>query len=67
MILNFEYFRASQNIFAILPSLHDVRDALSMAETWLRRSQPFLMSTVSSGLSSSPLLKVDALKVIACL
>lgn len=57
-----EAMRASQNIFAILPSLHDVRDALSMAETWLRRSQPFLMSTVSSGLSSSPLLKVDALK-----
>lgn len=65
MIYSFEYFRASQSIFAILPSLHDVEDALSIAETWIRRSEQFLISSVSSGHSSCPLLKVDALKVVA--
>ncbi|XP_077241841.1 transcription factor jumonji (jmjC) domain-containing protein [Tasmannia lanceolata] len=54
--------RASEHLFVILPSLPDVKDALSMAKSWIRASQPFLMSTVSSGHSSRPSLKPNVLK-----
>ncbi|KAF8412259.1 hypothetical protein HHK36_000220 [Tetracentron sinense] len=54
--------RTSDDIFVILPSLHDVKDAVSMAKSWIRSSQPFLTSAPSAGHASNSLLKVDALK-----
>lgn len=57
-----EALRTSENIYALLPSLDDIKSALSMAESWIRGSQPFLLSTVCSGHVSGSLLKVDALK-----
>lgn len=46
----------------ILPSLDEVKDAVSMAKSWLSRSQPFL-SRDSLALGSSPSLEIDTLKV----
>lgn len=46
----------------ILPSLDEVKDAVSMAKSWLSRSQPFL-SCESTALGSSPSLEVETLKV----
>ncbi|KAJ4954062.1 hypothetical protein NE237_030894 [Protea cynaroides] len=57
-----EALRMSVNIFVILPSLCDVEDALSMAKSWMMRSQPFLLSTQLTGHASSSFLKVDILK-----
>ncbi|KAI0500585.1 hypothetical protein KFK09_018799 [Dendrobium nobile] len=37
-----DVLRASSYVYAILPSLSDLKDAISMAQTWIRRSQPFL-------------------------
>ncbi|KAF9600058.1 hypothetical protein IFM89_002531 [Coptis chinensis] len=54
-----DVFRASEKIFMILPSLHEVKDVFLSAKSWLRRCQNFL-----SGKSSSSLLKVDALKEV---
>lgn len=45
----------------ILPSLDEVKDAVSIAKSWLSRSQPFL-SRDSMALGSSP-LEVETLKV----
>ena len=53
-------YRASENIFAILPSLNDVKDALSEANLWLRNSKPYL---VSSACASNSLRQVEDLQV----
>ncbi|KAK4338415.1 hypothetical protein RND71_042902 [Anisodus tanguticus] len=53
--------RASEEIFVILPSLDEVKDAVSMAKSWLSRSQTFL-SRDSMALGSSPSLEVETLK-----
>ncbi|KAL5994353.1 hypothetical protein ACLOJK_024402 [Asimina triloba] len=54
--------RVSEGIFVILPSLQDVKEALSIAESWIRAAQPFLMSAVCSGPALDPPLKIDCLK-----
>ena len=46
-----------------LPSLLDVKEALSKAMAWLSRSEPFLLHCSSLESASSSLLKVDTLKV----
>lgn len=50
----------------ILPSLSDVKEALSEANSWLMNSKPFL---VSSTCSSDSLRKIDDLQVyfLSCL
>ncbi|XP_075102065.1 lysine-specific demethylase JMJ17 isoform X2 [Nicotiana tabacum] len=55
-----DVIRASEEIFVILPSLDEVKDAVSIAKSWLSRSQPFL-SRDSMALGSSP-LEVETLK-----
>ncbi|CAK9141883.1 unnamed protein product [Ilex paraguariensis] len=57
-----DLLRTSKDICAILPSLDDVKDAISMAKSWLNKSKPFLVDDIPVALSSSSLLKVDALK-----
>ncbi|KAK1265891.1 putative lysine-specific demethylase JMJ14 [Acorus gramineus] len=57
-----ELIRISECMFAVLPSLPAVKDSLLVAQSWIRRSQPFLVSTVCAGSTSGPLLKVDDLK-----
>lgn len=52
-----DLIRASEKLFLILPSLHEVKDVLTSARSWLRRSQLFLGRK-----SSSSLLNVDILK-----
>ena len=59
LLLVFSY-RASENIFGILPSLNDVKDALSEANSWLRNSKPYL---VSSTCASNSVRKVEDLSV----
>lgn len=49
----------------ILPSLNNVKEALSMAISWLKNSKPFLMPYSSSFPASKPLLEFEALKVPA--
>ncbi|XP_020978798.1 lysine-specific demethylase 5B isoform X1 [Arachis ipaensis] len=56
-----DMIRDSENIFAILPSLNDVKDAFSEANLWLRNSKPYL---VSSPCASSSLLKVEDLQML---
>ncbi|XP_020527065.1 lysine-specific demethylase 5B isoform X1 [Amborella trichopoda] len=62
-MLEFEdIIRMSQNVFVILPSLNDVKEAISTAESWIRSAQPFLLSFKSGWNISRPLLKVNDLK-----
>lgn len=49
----------------ILPSLDDVRDAVLIAKSWLKKSEPFLMAAMSAAPASSSLFEVEALKVLA--
>ncbi|ESW30492.1 hypothetical protein PHAVU_002G157500 [Phaseolus vulgaris] len=44
--------RASENIFVILPSLNDVKDALSGANSWLKNSKPYFVSSMRASDSS---------------
>lgn len=46
-----------------LPSLLDVKEALSKAMAWLSSAEPFLVHCSSLVPGSSSLLKVDTLKV----
>ncbi|PHU28293.1 hypothetical protein BC332_00386 [Capsicum chinense] len=55
--------RASEEISAIRPSLDEDKDAVSMAKSWLARSQPFL-SHDSMARGSSPSLVVETLKIL---
>ncbi|KAL5718496.1 hypothetical protein ACHQM5_011393 [Ranunculus cassubicifolius] len=54
-----DVLRSSEKLFLILPSLHDVKDVLISAKSWLRRSQQFL-----GGKSLNSLLNLDALKEV---
>ncbi|KAM2673879.1 hypothetical protein EV2_015129 [Malus domestica] len=56
-----DVIRSSEDIHVHLSSLHDVKDALSKAKIWLRKSKPFLMTSPVVSVSSS-LLNVDTLK-----
>ncbi|KAG4987495.1 hypothetical protein JHK85_030478 [Glycine max] len=56
-----DMIRASENIFGILPSLNDVKDALSEANSWLRNSKPYL---VSSTCASNSVRKVEDLQML---
>ncbi|KAM5572478.1 lysine-specific demethylase JMJ17 [Rosa sericea] len=57
-----DVLRSSENIHVTLPSLLDVKEALSKAMAWLSRSEPFLVHCSSLESGSSSLLKVDTLK-----
>lgn len=54
--------RTSGDICAILPSLGVVMEAFSVAKSWLKMSEPFLMSNLSVPRASCSLLKVDDLE-----
>ncbi|KAJ0966679.1 hypothetical protein J5N97_023596 [Dioscorea zingiberensis] len=54
--------RASENIFLILPSLPQVKSAVSEAHSWISRSQPYLLSSIHDGDATSLLLKVEDLQ-----
>lgn len=60
------FYRASENIFVLLPSLNDVKEALMEANSWLRNSKPYL---VSSTCASNSVQKVEDLQVhvLSCL
>lgn len=49
----------------ILPSLNDVKDAVLIAKSWLKKSKPFLTSALSAAPASSSLLEFEVLKVLA--
>uniref|UniRef100_A0A5B7BX15 Putative lysine-specific demethylase 5B isoform X4 n=1 Tax=Davidia involucrata TaxID=16924 RepID=A0A5B7BX15_DAVIN len=57
-----DVIRTSEDICVILPSLDGIKDAVSMAKSWLEKSKPFLASALSVVPASSSLLKVGALK-----
>lgn len=63
LIRKFDYLRAAEDIFAILPSLPDLKDALSVAQSWISRCQPYLEHAICDGDRFGPLLQVDDLKV----
>ncbi|KAL3499347.1 hypothetical protein ACH5RR_038440 [Cinchona calisaya] len=57
-----DILRISEDIGVTLPLLDDVKDAMSMAQTWLSKSKPFLFSDSSVAHVSSSLLQLDTLK-----
>lgn len=59
----FDLFRVSEDIDAIMPSLGDVKAAISVANSWLNNSKPFLEPDLSGSSTSRSLLKLDDLKV----
>ncbi|KAK7406134.1 hypothetical protein VNO78_07753 [Psophocarpus tetragonolobus] len=61
-ISNFEdMIRASENIFVILPSVSDVKDALSEANSWLRNSKLYLVSSICD---TNSVRKVEDLQML---
>ncbi|XP_052209867.1 lysine-specific demethylase JMJ17 isoform X2 [Diospyros lotus] len=54
--------RASEDICALLPSLGVVKEALSLANLWLEKAEPFLVSNISVRAASNSLLKFEDLK-----
>uniref|UniRef100_A0A2P2MIU6 Lysine-specific demethylase rbr-2 n=1 Tax=Rhizophora mucronata TaxID=61149 RepID=A0A2P2MIU6_RHIMU len=57
-----DIMRSAAEISVILPSLADVEDAVLMAKSWLKNSEPFLLSSSSMAPGSCPVLKLEALK-----
>ncbi|KAJ4712113.1 Transcription factor jumonji (JmjC) domain protein [Melia azedarach] len=55
-----DIIRASQDIFVILPSLHEVQNAVSIAKAWLKNSEPFMASAFPVA-SASSLLRLQDL------
>lgn len=47
----------------VLPSLADVKNALSATKSWLERAKPFLDSDISTAPAAKCFLKVADLKV----
>ncbi|ESQ29025.1 hypothetical protein EUTSA_v10023217mg [Eutrema salsugineum] len=47
-----DLIRTSVNIDAVLPSLKGIENTISLAETWLQKSEPFL--SAASSMASSP-------------
>ena len=62
-LIESECIRDSENIWVILPSLNDVKEAFSMATSWSTNVKPFLVSCSPSLPASSSLLKLEALQV----
>lgn len=56
--------RTSETIFAVLPSLPDVKEAILSAQSWISKSEPYLMSAIHDGDTLVPLLNVDDLKAL---
>ncbi|KAL6986237.1 hypothetical protein U1Q18_019605, partial [Sarracenia purpurea var. burkii] len=54
--------RSSEDICAILPSLGVVKEALLLAKSWLKMTEPFLVSKLSVSPAKGSLLKVEDLK-----
>ncbi|KAI4326962.1 hypothetical protein L6164_019472 [Bauhinia variegata] len=46
-----DMLRASENLFVILPSLNDIKDAVLEANSWLENSKPYLASPTSASTS----------------
>ncbi|XP_057978320.1 lysine-specific demethylase JMJ17 isoform X2 [Malania oleifera] len=61
-----DVIRTSEDICVILPSLNDVKEAVSMAKSWLKNSMPFLAPSFSSAAAPNSLLKVETLKELVC-
>ncbi|KAK8945425.1 putative lysine-specific demethylase ELF6 [Platanthera guangdongensis] len=57
-----DILRASEHVLAILPSLSDLKDAISVAQTWICRSQPYLIDSRHTDDVSVPLLGIEDLK-----
>ncbi|KAI3710834.1 hypothetical protein L2E82_40628 [Cichorium intybus] len=57
-----DVLRMSENLCALVPSLDGVKKALSMAKSWLIKSEPYLVSDLSVMSDTDSLLKVDDLK-----
>ncbi|KAK3034555.1 hypothetical protein RJ639_033801 [Escallonia herrerae] len=57
-----DVIRTSEEIFVILPSMGDVKEAISAAKSWLNKSKPFLCSDSSVVPTSCSLLKIEDLK-----
>ncbi|KAI4315412.1 hypothetical protein L6164_028225 [Bauhinia variegata] len=56
-----DLLRASENLFVILPSLNDIKDAVLEANSWLKNSKPYLASTASASIS---LRKFEDLQIL---
>lgn len=59
-----EYFRTLEDVCVIPPSLKYVKEALSMATSWINKSKPFLSHCSSAPSPSDSLLNFELLKVI---
>ncbi|XWS61780.1 hypothetical protein CRYUN_Cryun07bG0155000 [Craigia yunnanensis] len=57
-----DLIRMSEDIVAIMPSLGDVKAAISVAKSWLNNTKPFLESDFSGSSTSCSLLKLGDLK-----
>ncbi|KAH0857217.1 hypothetical protein HID58_085478, partial [Brassica napus] len=57
-----ELVRMSVNIDAVLPSLKGIENTISLAETWLQNSEPFLSAASSMPSSPCSLLELPSLK-----
>ncbi|XVF10610.1 hypothetical protein REPUB_Repub07fG0197400 [Reevesia pubescens] len=57
-----DLMRTSEDIVAIMPSLGDVKAAISEAKSWLNNTKPFLESDFSGSSASCSLLKIGDLK-----
>lgn len=67
VLICFGCFRVSEDLCVILPSLNDVKEAFSMATSWLENAKPFLASCypLLPALNSLLPLKFEALQVLA--
>ncbi|KAK2664046.1 hypothetical protein Ddye_002620 [Dipteronia dyeriana] len=61
-----DVIRTSQDIPVVLPLLVGVQDAVSVAKSWLKDSQPFLSSAFSLAPVSCSLLNLEPLKELVC-
>ncbi|KAJ4877103.1 transcription factor jumonji (jmjC) domain-containing protein [Raphanus sativus] len=57
-----ELVQMSVNIGAVLPSLKGIENTISLAETWLQNSEPFLSAVSSTASSPCSLLELPVLK-----
>ncbi|XP_022720178.1 lysine-specific demethylase 5B isoform X3 [Durio zibethinus] len=57
-----DLIRTSEDIVAIMPSLGDVKAAISVANSWLNNTKPFLESDFSGSSASCSLLQLGDLK-----
>lgn len=55
--------RSSEGLCVILPSLHDVKNEVSLAKSWLNISKPFLESVLPSPSAPRSQLNIETLKV----